>query len=515
MQKRPLVVFVVCFAAGIVWAGEREVFWPLAGLCAGFIAGAGIFRRYSAACLGLLALGYVLLGAVYGQSRQVLPAEHLYHFIHEFYGEEVVLEGRVVSDVRVKDRPRGPRMSVDVEVHRLTVDGLSRRYAGKVRVNLYSSRGLEYGRLVRVKGRIRRPYDFYNDEKFSYSRYLARRGILFVMNVKKNGRAAGLEEETTGWMRKIGQTREHLRRIFETHLTAGEVPLAWAMVIGQTALPPTVKEAFRQTGTAHILAISGLQIGMVAAMLRMLLRIFPVGHRLQVLLTMGLLAFYVVLTGGSPSVVRAGVMAAVFLTAILLERETDSFNTLAAAGGALLLMDPMNIFDIGFQLSFISVAAILFIFSPVHRGLTERWTVYADNGVVRFFVQSVLVSASAWLGTAGLTAYHFGIVTPVAVLANLAVVPLMSGCLGLGLGLLLCASCFPWAPWAAAAFAAWLKLALNLMVAAAVFCARLPGHALAVEGFTVWYAAGYYLLWAAGIWAAFALLKRKNNYIVK
>jgi competence protein ComEC len=169
--------------------------------------------------------------------------------------------------------------------------------------------------------------------------------------------------------------------------------------------------------------VSGSNVGVVGAIIILLLKIFRIPRRPRSILCVPLLLAYCFLTGASNPVVRATVMAVIFLFAYFLKRQPDIYNSCAFALMVILCINPNQLFDIGFQLSFASVLAIAFFYPrlKVWSGLEQlkcQW--------LRFLAEGCLVSFSAWLGTAGLIAVYFRMVSPITVLANLLIVPLAS-----------------------------------------------------------------------------------------
>lgn len=129
-----------------------------------------------------------------------------------------------------------------------------------------------------------------------------------------------------------------------------QASLLVAITLGErTGIPKPITEAFRGSGTYHILAISGLNVSLLAAALFVLLKAVRVPLRLSALLSMGLITLYAVLAGGSASVIRAAVMADVYLLGLVIDREADSLNTLALSALGLLLWQPLFLFDVGFN----------------------------------------------------------------------------------------------------------------------------------------------------------------------
>ena len=141
------------------------------------------------------------------------------------------------------------------------------------------------------------------------------------------------------------------------------------MILGdRSKIPSGLRSLFIQTGTMHILAISGLHIGIVAFILDLLLKALRIRRRLRFSAIILLLVFYCLLTGARPSVIRATIMAIVLLAGFLLRRENQISHSLALAGLIILIANPRQLFNLGFQLSFLSVISIVY-FSPVIKNL--------------------------------------------------------------------------------------------------------------------------------------------------
>ena len=176
-----------------------------------------------------------------------------------------------------------------------------------------------------------------------------------------------------------------------------------------------------KTGTVHILVVSGFNVGIVAWVVNLLLKILRVPRKARIILTVLFLLVYCWITGATNPVIRATVMGLVFLAAYLLSRQPDIYNCLASAALFILGINPKQLFDIGFQLSFISVLAIVY-FYPKLKALFRLED--CRIRVFKFIAEGCLVSFSAWLGTLLIIAINFRIISPVTVLANILIVPL-------------------------------------------------------------------------------------------
>jgi ComEC/Rec2-related protein len=199
--------------------------------------------------------------------------------------------------------------------------------------------------------------------------------------------------------------------------------LVRAMVLGfRSDVPPEVSEAFQASGTVHVFAISGLHVGVFSGALAALLALFALPRRWRPLLSVPLLAGYVLLTGARPSAARAGTMAAVALCAPLAGRRADYATSLCFAAAAILAAAPMQILDLGFAFSFLCTMGILSVKPTMDR--LRRARPGATGAILAKARQTAFVSLVAWLFSAPLTAMCFGRLSPAAIVCNLAVVPL-------------------------------------------------------------------------------------------
>ncbi|MGI9181163.1 MAG: DNA internalization-related competence protein ComEC/Rec2 [Longimicrobiaceae bacterium] len=216
-----------------------------------------------------------------------------------------------------------------------------------------------------------------------------------------------------------GRAEAHLHWLFPRH-----APLAEALLLGRRELmDPALRERFARAGLAHLLAISGMHVGLIAGSLMLLGSIFRVPRRRRAWITIGCVALYLAVIGAPTSAARAGLMISLVLAGVLLQRPSASLPLIAAAALAILAHRPLAVLEPGFQLSFAGVIGILLVRRPVLRLLPRDWL---HAGWKRAPIEMLTVSAAAFLATAPVAAYHFGLVAPIAILANLPAIPLMS-----------------------------------------------------------------------------------------
>ncbi|MGB6220882.1 ComEC/Rec2 family competence protein [Haloferula sp.] len=288
------------------------------------------------------------------------------------------------------------------------------------------------GSIVGGRGFYEPPEIPRNPGQFDVARWLDRLGAFAVF--RSNGGLV-VKQEPSRWF-ALG---DGVRRAFREAVTRGldplsqEVAIIRAVVLGEHPDDDVLIEPFRRSGTLHIFAVSGLHVGMVGLIGWIVLRVAGVSRRGAVLPLVLLMFGYAWLTGMKPPAMRAAWMAAVVLGAFWFRRRPDLINALGLAALLMLLRDGDLLFQVGVQLSFGVVMAIGLLHYGVGRAFAwiawmepylprslytpwqERWL-----KVRRWFADMLTVSTSAWLGSAPLTALHFGLMTPISVFASVA-----------------------------------------------------------------------------------------------
>jgi len=197
------------------------------------------------------------------------------------------------------------------------------------------------------------------------------------------------------------------------------------VVLGdKSGIPEELKDAFIETGTIHILVVSGLNLGILAWFFYICFKGMGFGRKSSSLIIIFLLFLFTLITGASSSVLRAFVMTTVYLLSYILDRDTDPINILSLSAVVLLFINPFSLFDVGFQLSFAACFSIILI---IKRLLFIKG----------FFLDMLFVSLAAWLGTSPLILFHFGRITISGILVNILIVPLITVILPGGLILVL------------------------------------------------------------------------------
>jgi len=434
--------------------------------------------------------------------------------------ETARVRGRIVQTPTHRIRWRNGkeiwRTLAVIEVDSLNCTGAWQRVCGRIAADVPGVLGREYfsGRAVEVFGVLQHPPGPAAPGLFDYRSYLRWQGIYYRLQTRS----------TNNWI-LVGGRQEKVRpplserfvewaqKTLSRGLSAEDEPLRllWAMTLGwRTALTDEVSEPFMKTGTMHIFAISGLHVALLATILVAVLRVVRVPRSVCGIVIIPTIWFYTAATGWQASAIRSSIMMTVVVLGWALRRPGDLLNSLAASAFLILVWDPRQLFQAGFQLSFFVVLSMALLGEPLIervRGmirtdpwvpgeLVPAWKRWAISGL-RNTANAFVVSLSAWLGSLPLIAMYFHLVTPVSLAANLVMVPLSGAALTCGLGSLLCGA---WAGWVSELFnnSAWFWMRLMMLISEKA--SLLPGAYFRVPTPHFGLVCAYYLaLVAAGV----------------
>jgi competence protein ComEC len=467
-----LPTLLAAYAGGLLLAPFLffAPWFPLLPLTAGGLWLAWRRRRLS---LLLLLLFFCCLGIVRYQ-LQLQPPGDAGH-IAAWVGEQPLrVEGRVT---KVRSRPEG-RSLVDIDTRALTVDGHRWPVRGTLRIFLDSPPGSVLpGSDLRLRGIIRTPHDFGTPGEFDYRRHLAREGIFATTHLASSDELAVLPGAHAGLDGTVQRWRLAAGGFIDRQLPPERAALARALLVGdQGGMSPDLHDRLSACGIAHLFAISGMHLGFIGGFLylatltlyrrrqNLLLRAPP--RRVLPLALLPLLLFYLLFSGAALSTSRAFLVAAGGAVYLGLSRQLQPLRCLAAVAMLLLLLDPLALFEPGFQLSFAGSAGLLF-FLPRWLPLVAGW-----HRLWRWLAALFLASLAASLSTLPLSLLHFHRFAPAAPLTNLWAVPLVAGAaLPLGLAGLLLA---PLAPLQSGWLLHFSGLAIHLALAGAEALTRWP-----------------------------------------
>jgi len=466
-MKGLFVPSAIFYCLGILLVNYIRVsFWLIAGLGAVVFAAACLNFRYSRIFTVLIFLLASLFGALNMKNAFALPKCHIRNLVHYNNKGSYSLSGYVDSQPVIK----GKHSSFIFRAQELQAGNFKWLCCGKVLVKLDFPEDLNYGDSLTLKGSFSLPYTSSFSSR-SYRDYLSRQGIFLLMRIENSLQV--IPREAKGGSRLIAFSlwlRAELEQIIRRYLPDLPSAVLSAMVLGQkSTIPWLVNDYMVKSGTVHILVVSGFNVGIVAFITNLLLKIIRIRRKTRIILVIACLLIYCFITGASNPVIRATVMGVVFLSGYLLKREADVYGCLACAALFILIINPRQLFDVGFQLSFASVLAIVYLYPEIKSFL--RLNKFKPK-VLRFISESCLVSLCAWLGTMGIIAYNFRIVTPVTVLANILIVPLATLITLSGFSLVLCGY---FCPFLGGAFSTAAAMLITLLLNINFAMVKIPG----------------------------------------
>ncbi|MDA0768602.1 MAG: ComEC/Rec2 family competence protein [Chloroflexi bacterium] len=420
-----LIKLTIAFIAGLLIGWRLEVPPMAIGL---FLAGAGLLAAWLRASSRTVLPGLLLVALILGTLRYEIShngeADHLstYHSVNG-----VMLEGVVAGDPQAT----GTYTRVRLRVERIFANGQWQDAAGHVLVNLRAPLSIvsqrdqpyfRYGDQLMLQGELRPPPVL---ENFDYAAYLARQGIGSVMSFPKASlQSEGGGSRFYGWLYGV---RHRLAFSLARSMPEPQAALGQSMLLGiRDGLPADLEEDFRTTGTSHLLAISGLHIGVLLAMsLGLSQAILGRRRHLYLIAPLALIWLYALLSGASPSAVRAAIMGTVYLAALLSGRPRNVLPALALAAAVMVAIDPEVIWSISFQLSFAAMAGIAILADPIGRTLRGEDGAWRGLPIKAAILGTIGVTLAATITTVPLVAFYFQQVSLVGIPASLLTLPAM------------------------------------------------------------------------------------------
>ncbi len=282
---------------------------------------------------------------------------------------------------------------------------------------------LEYGDLLFVHTQLSRILPPCNPDAFDNQRYMRRRGIYYTGFVRE-GAWKCFGHAPANRLKYIAQlARNHLTNIYiASGMSGDELNILKAILLGDDdTLDPELKASYASAGVSHILCVSGMHVGVIFMIINFLLKpmdLFRSSRICKTILVMLMIWMYAQITGLAPSVTRSATMFSFVAIGQLLNRNTNVFHSLFASMFILLIINPLLLFEVGFQLSYLAVAGIV-LFQPKLSAIYQCRT-----RIGKYFWELLTVSVAAQLGTSPISIYYFAQFPNYFMLSNLSVIAL-------------------------------------------------------------------------------------------
>jgi competence protein ComEC len=340
---------------------------------------------------------------------------------------DTLVTGTLVEPPDYRDTYTNLRLrveEVDTGKYQFKVNGL-------LLARVQENQTYHYGELVRLRGRLQTPPE---DEDFSYRDYLAREGILSYM---PNAEATFLPGSGGNPFIAFiyGIKEKSLENVYRLFLDPEASLLAGILLGVDSGLSDPLEQAFKNTGTAHIIAISGFNIAIIAGIfIKLFSRIF--GPRLGAVTAVLGIGFYTFLVGANAAVVRAAIMGTLSIFAVQVGRRQQGLNTLAFVAALMAVINPLVIWDVGFQLSFFATLGLVLYGEPFQQAAEKFFAHFLPAKNVEkisvLFAEFALLTFAAQITTLPIMAYQFKQISLISFAANPFILPAQPAVMILG-----------------------------------------------------------------------------------
>lgn len=501
---RPFIPFLISMMIGIAlgsWFPGHKVWACLAV----FLSASLILylikqgkTAFISPLLLFLVIGYL---SIQPWASPRFPSDHIIHFTDTD-------RWKIVGVIDRNPTEKGDRPRFILRTETLEKDDIFFPVTGKIRVTVWGdSPELSAGDRISLVSRIRSIRNFNNPGGFDYRRHMAFKGIWGTAHVQGDKLVILERDSEKEVLFLIEDARSRISDLIDGAAEGDERGVLKALIIGdRDGIPQHLREAFNRAGVAHILAISGLHIGIVATVSFIFFK-WTLSHfnlflwnawtrRGAAVLSLFPIFAYGLISGMSPSTQRALIMVTVFLMTFLFEEECNPINTLALAAMLILAAYPPSLFSISFQLSFAAVLSIIYGLSRTCGN--NEWIKKDESFHIRIrerLFLFFLVSLFAILGTLPIVALYFNRVSFMGLLANFFIIPLI-GFIAVPLGLL-SVFLYPLSIYVASVFISASAAVLSLAIDIILFFAGLPFASVKTVTPTYFEICLYYILgWA-------------------
>lgn len=425
----PLLWISISFLTGIVLAAAIPLpAWAWMIITAIFFLLFLFLRRSSLITHPFLPLlpTFLFLGSAYFQARQPnIDAFHIAFYNDREY--DLLITGYLAEPPDYRDGYTN--LTINVEAVD-TGDG-DLEASGRLLVRVLPNEEYQYGERIRLRGELKTPPE---NEEFSYRDYLARQNIHSYMT----------KAEVTQLPGNDGNPIWRLVYAFKSNLVENtykifpdpEASLFSGILFGvDTGLPKKLQDAFKNTGTAHIIAISGFNIAIISGLFFSFFKAVLKNERLGAALAVVSVFLYAFLVGGDPAVMRAAFMGSLALFAKQIGRRNAGLNTLAFVALLMALINPLVLWDVGFQLSFFATLGLILYaepFSDFTASLIEKISKTDNSAIIRIVNDNVILTLAAQVMTIPLMMYYFNRISIISFIANPFILPVQPAVMILG-----------------------------------------------------------------------------------
>ncbi|MBN1348815.1 DNA internalization-related competence protein ComEC/Rec2 [candidate division KSB1 bacterium] len=430
--KRPAVKILLLFIAGLLPGYYVEIpILPLVITFCFLCMLSVVFFKYGntlpLVTQILFCLTVLLAGATYFEGRSHPQDKSHILNCRDALPEKAEFSG-IVCEAPVQS---GEKHSIIIQLKSIRLDEKAYKLSGRIIVYLQKiTTKISYGDSIRFRGRLQFPRGERNPGGFDYRKYLHAAGIHAIVYVRENENLEVVNGGHVNWVfaRVVYPVKSYISDIIDTFGNPKAADFLKGFILGERQhLDDSIIDALSKTGVSHILAVSGLHVGFILLIFWAIFNLLRLPRVLISIFVIIALILYAGVTDLKPPVVRATIMACIFIISPLVQKKSDHLNTLAFAALSILIFNPAELFEPGFQLSFMAVFSILY-FYPIFIDRINSVRCFARIyalPILKGIINLLLLSVSVQIGTLPLTMYYFGIFPTYAIFLNIIIIPLV------------------------------------------------------------------------------------------
>ncbi|MBK0370676.1 ComEC/Rec2 family competence protein [Flavobacterium agrisoli] len=420
----PLTLFVCCFIIGIII--EHHFHLPTQLPTYVIISGILLFAfaticsklTKSITCFQYIPLLCALFLGITCQKLQN-KSNHKEHYTH--FEKVYSTYSHIQISIKEKIKSNGYTDNYIVFIH--SING--KKANGKILLKIKKegqNLNLQSGKAVLINGKIDVISKAKNPFQFDYGTYLKNKNIFGQIKTSKSKLLITKKITKNSWYYAHLFREKIITKLNQKGLNDESLPIATALLLGQRHdINPDIVKEYQNAGATHILAVSGLHVGFIMLFFGFLLKQIPNQFGIaKLLILLAILSGFAIVTGLSPSILRATIMFSFIAIADYLKRPTNIYHTLLLSAFFILLFDSNSLYDVGFQLSYCAVFFIVWM-QPLFKSIYT-----SKNKIITNLIDSFGVTLAAQIGTLPVTLYYFHQFPGLFLITNLVVIPLVS-----------------------------------------------------------------------------------------
>ena len=394
-----LIIISIAFVLGIIWGLYFNIsmafFLPCLVVIVLFIKKE--YRKYL-----LIFIFFLLFSNIY-----ISALEHDFNSKFENIEGEVTVVGTVISEPKIKDK----NTQCIIQVEKINDNYKYKDIKVLVNINLNYSK-IRFGNKIKMYGELKDASVARNEGGFDYKQYLKTKRIYKIISIKKNDIKIIEEDNSNFFDKGLYLVKKSITENIKKILPEKEANFLIAVTLGdKQELDEDIQNDFRNSSLSHILAVSGMHVSYIITGLTLILNKTKIGSNKTKTFLILFLIFFIMLTGGTPSVQRACIMSIYMIIGSLLHRRVNTLNSIAFSSLVILIINPYNLLDIGFQLSFGGTLGIVLLYPKLKRKIKFKSKI----------IDIILVTISANIIIFPTVLYHYNTISTTFLLSNLLV----------------------------------------------------------------------------------------------